>query len=436
MESNNRGVENMFIDEAKISIKSGKGGNGAVAWRREKYEPAGGPYGGDGGRGGDVILKTDYGIRTLMDFRYKRSYSAQNGEDGRSKRQFGKDGEDIILKVPVGTLVKDEKTGKVIVDLKENNQEFIIAKGGRGGRGNAKFATPTRQSPGFAEQGRKGEQRDIILELKLLADVGLIGFPNVGKSTILSLVSAAKPKIANYHFTTLRPNLGVVKVADEKSFVIADIPGLIEGASEGIGLGHDFLKHIERTGILVHVLDASGSEYRDPIEDYYSIREELMRYNEKLADKPEIIVANKMDLPDSMEGLEKIKKEFEPKGLKIYPVSAATTQGIDELKYGIWELLQNTEIEYETYDEEYIEEKAHGDNSEDEIIVKKEDGMYIVEGRYIEELLESIYFEDVDSLRFFQETLRKKGVVERLEELEIQEGESVFIAGYEFEFFH
>lgn len=436
MESNNRGVENMFIDEAKISIKSGKGGNGAVAWRREKYEPAGGPYGGDGGRGGDVILKTDYGIRTLMDFRYKRSYSAQNGEDGRSKRQFGKDGEDIILKVPVGTLVKDEKTGRVIVDLKENNQEFIIAKGGRGGRGNAKFATPTRQSPGFAEQGRKGEQRDIILELKLLADVGLIGFPNVGKSTILSLVSAAKPKIANYHFTTLRPNLGVVKVADEKSFVIADIPGLIEGASEGIGLGHDFLKHIERTGILVHVLDASGSEYRDPIEDYYSIREELMRYNEKLADKPEIIVANKMDLPDSMEGLEKIKKEFEPKGLKIYPVSAATTQGIDELKYGIWELLQNTEIEYETYDEEYIEEKAHGDNSEDEIIVKKEDGMYIVEGRYIEELLESIYFEDVDSLRFFQETLRKKGVVERLEELEIQEGESVFIAGYEFEFFH
>lgn len=432
-EFNNRDVDNMFVDKAKITVKAGKGGNGVVAWRREKYEPSGGPYGGDGGNGGSVILKTDSGIRTLMDFKYKRIYKAENGEDGRSKKQMGKDGEDIILKVPVGTLIKDEKSGKVIIDLKEKDQEFVIAKGGRGGRGNARFATATRQAPGFAEQGKKAEEREIVLELKLLADVGLVGFPNVGKSTILSLVSAAKPKIANYHFTTLKPNLGVVRVAEEKSFVIADIPGLIEGASEGVGLGHDFLRHVERTRVLVHVLDASGSEYRDPVKDYYDIKDELVKYNEKLSNKPEIIVANKMDLPGSEEGLKNIKEEFEPKGFEVYPVSAATSEGIKELKYAIWNLLQNTEIEYETYDEEYVFER---EKDEDGIIVKKENGKYIVEGSFIEDLLESIYFDDVDSLRFFQDTLRRKGIIEELENLGIQEGESVFIAGYEFEFFH
>ena len=422
----------MFIDVAKISIKAGKGGNGIVAWRREKFEPSGGPYGGDGGNGGSIILKADEGIRTLMDFRYKGSYKGQNGEDGRSKKQFGAKGEDIILKVPVGTLVKDQATGGVIVDLKEKDQEFVIARGGRGGRGNAQFATATRQAPGFAEPGTKGQEREIILELKLLADVGLIGYPNVGKSTILSLLSAAKPKIANYHFTTLKPNLGVVRIGDEKSFVLADIPGLIEGASEGVGLGHDFLKHIERTSVLVHVLDVSGSEDRDPIEDFYKINQELQDYNEKLATKAQIIAANKMDIPTSVEQLEKLRSEFEPKGYTIYPVSAATGEGINQLKYGIWELLSNTEIVNETYDEEHIEYIAE----EETIIVRKENDIYIVEGTFIERLLESIYFDDVDSLRFFQDTLRKRGIIEELEKLGVQEGDSIFILDNEFEFFH
>ncbi len=422
----------MFIDVANIFVKAGKGGDGIVSWRREKYEPAGGPYGGDGGNGGSIILRVDEGIRTLMDFRYKRSYQGENGENGKSKNQYGKSGKDIVLKVPVGTLIKDENTGKVIVDLKEKDQTFVIARGGKGGRGNAKFATSTRQAPGFAEPGTRGQERHIILELKLLADVGLIGFPNVGKSTILSIVSAAKPKIANYHFTTLKPNLGVVRIAEEKSFVIADIPGLIEGASEGAGLGHDFLRHIERTRVLVHVLDASGSEGRDPIEDFYKINEELVQYNEKLKDKPQIIAANKLDLPGGEEGLQAIKAEFEPKGYKVFSVSAATGEGIKELKYAIWELLDATEIVYETYDEEFDESDLE---QEETIIVKFEDGRYIVEGSFVERLLLSTYFDDVDSLRFFQETLKNKGIIDELRKLGIEEGESVFICENEFEFF-
>ncbi|TJX14767.1 GTPase ObgE [Tissierella creatinini] len=422
----------MFIDVANIFVKAGKGGDGIVSWRREKYEPAGGPYGGDGGNGGSIILRADEGIRTLMDFRYKRSYQGENGENGRSKNQYGKSGKDVVLKVPVGTLIKDESTGKVIVDLKEKDQTFVIARGGKGGRGNAKFATSTRQAPGFAEPGTRGQERHIILELKLLADVGLIGFPNVGKSTILSIVSAAKPKIANYHFTTLKPNLGVVRIAEEKSFVIADIPGLIEGASEGAGLGHDFLRHIERTRVLVHVLDASGSEGRDPIDDFYKINEELVQYNEKLKDKPQIIAANKLDLPGGEEGLQAIKAEFEPKGYKVFSVSAATGEGIKELKYAIWDLLDATEIVYETYDEEFDESDLE---QEETIIVKFEDGRYIVEGSFVERLLLSTYFDDVDSLRFFQETLKNKGIIDELRKLGIEEGESVFICENEFEFF-
>lgn len=421
----------MFIDKAKINVKGGKGGNGIVAWRREKFEPSGGPFGGDGGNGGSIILKADEGIRTLMDFRYKRNYAGESGEDGRSKKQFGKAGEDIIIKVPVGTIVKDEPTGKVIVDLKEKDQEFVIAKGGRGGRGNAKFATPTRQAPGFAEPGTKGKERDITLELKLLADVGLIGFPNVGKSTFLSMVSAAKPKIANYHFTTLQPNLGVVRVADEKSFVMADIPGLIEGASEGIGLGHEFLRHVERTRVLVHIIDVSGVEGRDPVEDYHTIMDELIEYNPKLKDKPQIIVGNKMDIPGAEEGLEKLREEF--KDHKVYALSAATSSGVDELKYAIWEVLSNTEVEYESFDDEMYEEIII-DRSE--VTVRKENEDYLVEGLGIEYLLESVYFDDADSLRHFQETLRKMGIIERLEALGISEGETVIIGGYEFEFFH
>lgn len=426
----------MFSDIAKIHVRGGKGGDGIVAWRREKYEPSGGPYGGDGGNGGSIILKADEGIRTLMDFRYKRAYYGNDGENGRTKKQFGKAGQDIILKVPVGTLVKDEKTGKVIVDLKERDQSFVIARGGKGGRGNAKFATATRQAPGFAEPGTKGQKRDITLELKLIADIGLIGFPNVGKSTILSTISAAKPKIANYHFTTLKPNLGVVRIGEEKSFVIADIPGLIEGAHEGLGLGHDFLKHIERTKVLVHVVDISGSEGRDPIEDFYKINNELSQYNIKLEDKPQIIAANKTDIlneEESREALEKLKKQLGTKGYKIYPVSAATVQGVEELKYGMWDLLSNAEWNYETFDEDFVFQED--EDEENQIIVKKEEGKYIVEGEFIERLLNATYFDNVDSLRYFQDMLRKKGVIERLKELGITENESVFICEYEFEFF-
>ena len=409
----------MFVDIAKISLKAGKGGDGAVAFRREKYEPAGGPYGGDGGTGGSIILKADEGIRTLMDFRYRRHYKAENGENGKTKRQFGKDGKDLILRLPVGTLVKDAKTNKVIVDLKEHNQEFVIAKGGKGGRGNAKFATATRQAPRFAEPGGRGDEIEVVLELKLLADVGLVGFPNVGKSTILSIVSEARPKIGNYHFTTLKPNLGVVKIEDGASFVVADIPGLIEGAHEGVGLGHDFLRHVERTKVLVHILDASGIEGRSPIEDFYKINKELIKYNPKLSEKPQIIAANKMDIPQAKDWLVRIKEEFENKGYKVYPISAATGEGIDKLKYGIWEILSTVEDEYETFDE-YIDISPE-EKIEEDFTVKKENGKYIVEGPYIESLIYSTNFNDYDSLRYFQNAIREKGIVEELNKLGIEE---------------
>lgn len=422
----------MFVDKAKIQVKGGNGGHGAVAWRREKFEPSGGPYGGDGGNGGSVIFKADEGLRTLMDFKYQRVYKAEHGENGRTKRQFGKAGEDLIIKVPVGTLIKDAETDTVIADLKHKDDEFVIAKGGRGGRGNAKFATATRQAPSFAEPGTKAEQREVILELKSLADVGLVGFPNVGKSTILSILSAAKPKIANYHFTTLQPNLGVVRVEEGKSFILADIPGLIEGASEGIGLGHDFLRHVERTSVLVHVLDVSGIEGRNPIDDFYQINKELKDYNEKLGSKPQIVCANKMDLPGAEDNLVLLREELEPKGIKIIEVSAGTRQGVEKLKYEIWELLSKSEISYETYDEDYVEPEIE----EEGIIVRKEEDEYIVEGRYIERLLESTFFDDRDSLRFFQDAMMRHGVVEKLEELGIEEGEMVNICGYEFEFYY
>lgn len=422
----------MFIDIANIKLKAGKGGDGAVAWRREKFEPAGGPAGGDGGNGGSIIIKTDSGLHTLMDFRYKREYKAPNGENGMSKKKFGKHGEDIVLRVPVGTLVKDTKTGGVIVDLKEIGQEYVICKGGRGGRGNAKFTTSTRQAPAFAQAGSNGQEKEITLELKLLADVGLVGFPNVGKSTLLSVVSSAKPKIANYHFTTIKPNLGVVSLGEEMGFVIADIPGLIEGASEGLGLGDEFLKHVERTKVLIHVIDGSGVEGRDPIDDFYKINEELRNYNEKLAEKPQIIFVNKMDIPGAEENLEKIKEEFSDK-YEIFSGSVATTENLDTLlKYTFNELSKyEEEHEYETYDQEYVEEEV----KEEGIIVELTDGEYHVYGSYIEKLMKSTNFDDVDSLKYFQENLRKNNVIERLKELGIEEGESVFILEYEFEFF-
>lgn len=422
----------MFIDIANIKLKAGNGGDGAVAWRREKFEPAGGPAGGDGGDGGNIVLRTDEGIHTLMDFRYKREYKAPNGENGRNKKQFGKKGEDIILKIPVGTLVKDKKTGGVIVDMKESDQEFIIAKGGRGGRGNAKFTTSTRQAPTFAQAGSRGEEHEITLELKLLADVGLVGFPNVGKSTLLSVVSAAKPKIANYHFTTLKPNLGVVSLGMGMNFVIADIPGLIEGASEGLGLGDEFLKHVERTKVLIHVIDISGSEGRDPIEDFKKINEELEGYNEKLSKKPQIIFANKMDIPGADENLEKFEKEFGSE-YKIFSGSVATTANVKELMKYTYEVVEShvDEEDYMTYDKIYVPE----DNKEDGIHVYRENGRFIVDGPYIDKLLRSTYFDSYESLKYFQENLRKNGVVEKLRDLGVSEGDTVFISEYEFEFF-
>ena len=424
----------MFIDIAKIELKAGKGGDGAVSFRREKFEPSGGPYGGDGGSGGNIFLVASENIRTLMDFRYKRHYKAPNGENGGTKKMYGKKGEDIYLKVPIGTLIKDFDSDRVIYDMKEDNEVFLICKGGRGGRGNAKFANSTRQAPRFAEPGAKGQFRTIKLELKLLADVGLIGLPNVGKSSILSIITEAKPKIANYHFTTLEPNLGVVKIGEEKSFVIADIPGLIEGASDGIGLGHDFLRHIERTRILVHVLDISGSEGRDPVEDYNTIRNELSSYNIKLSDKTEIIVANKMDLEGAEEGLIKFEESFPDKVNNIVKMSAATTEGIEELKFKIWSIIKDLPVEYETYDEEYI--PFEEEESPDYEISIKEGNIYVITGPLIDDLIYRTNFQDHEALLHFQKILTDKLVFLELKKLGIKDGDLVIAGEMEFEYFN
>lgn len=425
----------MFVDVAKIYVKGGNGGHGAVAFRREKYEPAGGPAGGDGGNGGSVILKADKNIRTLMDFRYKKHYKAQNGEDGKSKMQYGKKGEDLILKVPQGTLIRDAETNTIIADLVEDGQTFVIAKGGRGGRGNMKFKTSTRQAPRFAEGGTKGEERWIVLELKLLADVGLVGFPNVGKSTLLSIMTNARPKIADYHFTTLTPNLGVVELDGSRSFVIADIPGLIEGAHKGVGLGHEFLKHIERTRLLVHLVDISASEGRDPIDDFIKINEELEKFDVKLSKKPQIVVANKIDIAGNSDLLNRFTDEVKKLGYEIYFISAATGKGIKELKNAIWNKLE--EIGDIEPLEEAIEERKIYEltDKSDEIIIKKEGNKFVVEGDQIEKILNSTNFDDLDSVRYFQRVIRKKGVVDRLKELGINNEDIVVICGYEFEFF-
>ena len=424
----------VFIDIAKVKVKAGNGGHGAVAWRREKFEPSGGPAGGDGGNGGSVILKVDLGLRTLMDFKYKRNYKAEPGENGKNKKQFGRNGKDLVLRVPPGTVIKDAETGIVMADLTDKDDEIVIAKGGRGGRGNAKFANSMRQAPRFAEGGTAGEEIEITMELKMIADVGLIGFPNVGKSTLLSVITDAKPKIANYHFTTLKPNLGVVQVNDGDSFVIADIPGLIEGASEGVGLGHEFLRHIERTRILVHLVDASGQEGRNPIEDFHRINKELKNYSEKLSEKPQLVVANKMDIPGAEEGYEKLKVEAEKFGYETLAISAATMKGIQELEYKILELVNKYEAE-EIHVEVSPEEVYKLKQKSSEVIVREENGIYYVEGHPIEKLMDSTNFEDIDSIRHFQEILRQKGVIDELRELGVGEEDIVNICGYEFEFF-
>ncbi|EFK93108.1 GTPase ObgE [Finegoldia magna] len=420
----------MFIDVAKIELKAGKGGDGSVAFRREKYEPSGGPAGGDGGDGGSIIIVGDKDIKTLMDYSYRSIYKAENGGDGRNKKQFGKKGEDLILKVPVGTLVKDYDTDTVIYDVKHDKEEFVICKGGKGGKGNVHFKSSIRQAPRFAEPGEKGEEKTIKLELKLLADVGLIGLPNVGKSTLLSIMSNARPKIANYHFTTLEPNLGVCKVG-EKSFVLADIPGLIEGASEGLGLGHDFLKHIERTKILVHVLDISGSEGRNPIEDFELINSELSSYNIKLNDKKMLVVLNKTDL-GAEENIKEFREKYSDKVDEIVEISAATTENVDKLMYLIADTLDSIEDDYSTLDEQYV---YFEEEKEPDFKVRRENENYIVEGPLIENLIYRTNFEVYESVNHLQKVLEDKGVIQQLKDLGIQDGDNVVIGDVEFDFY-
>ncbi len=421
----------MFVDYAKIELKAGDGGNGAVAFRREKYEPMGGPAGGDGGNGGNIIFKVDERKRTLMDFKYKRIIKADNGENGRNKNRFGKNAEDIILNVPKGTIIRDEETNKVIADLVKIDQEFVIAKGGRGGRGNTKFKSSTRRSPRFAEPGRKGEELTVILELKLIADVGLVGFPNVGKSTLLSKISSAKPKIDNYHFTTLKPNLGVVHLDDEKSFVVADIPGLIEGASKGTGLGHDFLRHIERTKILAHVIDASGFEGRDPLEDFNKINKELRNYSEILSKKKQIIVLNKIDLIQDENQIQNLKNKFDNK-YDIYEISAISGKNLKELLYKLYEEVIITQDEVTFYEE--VDYKVYKEKEVDTINVRRENDKYIADGYFLERLVDSTNFSDYESLKHFQKVLKDKKVIEKLEELGAKEGDTVSVCGIEFDY--
>lgn len=419
----------MFVDVAKISIRAGKGGDGAVSFHREKYVAAGGPDGGDGGRGGDVIFVADPNLSTLMDFRYKRKYAAQDGENGKASNSSGKAGTNLVIRVPQGTLIKDAKTGGLIADLSDE-KPFIVAKGGRGGLGNQHFATPTRQIPRFAKPGLQGEELLVQLELKLIADVGLIGFPNVGKSTIISCISAAKPKIANYHFTTLSPVLGVVRVAEEASFVAADIPGLIEGAADGVGLGHDFLRHVERCRLLLHVVDISGSEGRDPKEDFEKINEELARFSPALAARPQIVAANKCDIA-SDEQIADFKAFIEEKGLRLVLVSAATGKGIDKLPGIIYEQLRELPP-VETFTPDYVKPVAGG--GREFTAQKEEDGSFTVAAPWLERILEGSNLDDYESLQYFQTQIAEFGVLDKLKELGMQDGDTVRIGDFEFDY--
>ncbi|AEB76527.1 GTPase ObgE [Clostridium botulinum] len=422
----------MFIDTAKIFVKSGKGGNGCISFRREKYVSMGGPDGGDGGNGGNVILVADRNLTTLLDFTYHRKFVADNGQDGSGSKCFGKKGEDLYIKVPVGTVVKDFESNKIMIDLSKEGDTYVVAKGGKGGKGNYHFATPTRQAPNFAEPGMPGEERMIFLEIKLLADVGLLGFPNVGKSTLLSMVSKARPKIANYHFTTLKPNLGVIKIEGANAFVMADIPGIIEGASEGVGLGLDFLRHIERTRLLVHVVDISGLEGRDPIEDFKKINDELKNYSVKLWDRPQIVVANKSDMLYDEEVFENFKKEVNKMGFdKVFKISAATRSGVDDLIKEVTRMLSTipiTDMEIPEEDKYIPEEKRFTYE------IRVEDGVYVVEGSFVDRLLDSVNVNDPDSLRYFHKVLKNKGILDELKEMGIQDEDTVRLKDFEFDF--
>ncbi|HDA9374346.1 TPA: GTPase ObgE [Staphylococcus aureus] len=428
----------MFVDQVKISLKAGDGGNGITAYRREKYVPFGGPAGGDGGKGASVVFEVDEGLRTLLDFRYQRHFKASKGENGQSSNMHGKNAEDLVLKVPPGTIIKNVETDEVLADLVEDGQRAVVAKGGRGGRGNSRFATPRNPAPDFSEKGEPGEELDVSLELKLLADVGLVGFPSVGKSTLLSIVSKAKPKIGPYHFTTIKPNLGVVSTPDQRSFVMADLPGLIEGASDGVGLGHQFLRHVERTKVIVHMIDMSGSEGREPIEDYKVINQELAAYEQRLEDRPQIVVANKMDLPESQDNLNLFKEEI-GEDVPVIPVSTITRDNIDQLLYAIADKLE----EYKDVDFTVEEEESVGINrvlykhtpSQDKFTISRDDdGAYVVSGNAIERMFKMTDFNSDPAVRRFARQMRSMGIDDALRERGCKNGDIVRILGGEFEF--
>ena len=422
-----------FIDTARITVKSGKGGNGVVAFHREKYMANGGPDGGDGGQGGSIILQVDTHMSTLMDFRYKRKYVAGNGQDGQGKRCTGKDGEDLILKVPRGTVIRDAETREIIQDMSQVDS-FVLAKGGRGGWGNKHFATPTRQVPRFAKGGLPGQAHDVVLELKLLADVGLVGFPNVGKSTLLSVVSRAQPKIANYHFTTLYPNLGVVYVEEGVSFVMADIPGIIEGAADGAGLGHDFLRHVDRCRLLVHVVDVSGSEGRDPVEDFDAINAELAQYSPELASRKMIVAANKVDIMQDPELLEKLRAHVESKGMELFEISAAAHQGVREVvKRAAQELAQLPPVV--VYEPTYVERPPEVDTT-GEVSIEQFDDTWVIEAPWLQRLIANVNFGDYESRNWFDKNLRESGLFDKLEAMGIKDGDIVSLYELEFEYQH
>lgn len=424
----------MFVDQVSVYVKAGDGGNGIVAYRREKYVPLGGPAGGDGGDGGDIIFEVDEGLNTLMDFRFQRHFKGKRGENGMSKSQHGKNSDAMVIPVPPGTVVIDEDTEEVIADLTQHGQRALIAKGGRGGRGNIRFASPKNPAPEIAENGEPGQERNIKVELKVIADVGLVGFPSVGKSTLLSVVSAAKPKIADYHFTTLAPNLGVVDTGDQRSFVMADLPGLIEGASEGVGLGHQFLRHIERTRVIVHIIDMAATEGRDPYEDYKTINEELREYNENLTKLPQIIVANKMEMPEASENLIAFKEKF-PADTKVYEISAITREGLKELNYAIADVLDTIpKIQTDLEDLEKTVVYRHRTEEDDLEISRNPDGSFELHGSKLERLFKMTDFTRDESIQRFARQLRGMGIDEALRKRGATDGDTVHILDYEFEF--
>lgn len=427
----------MFADRARIFIKSGKGGDGHVSFRRELYVPNGGPDGGDGGRGGDIIFEVDEGLNTLTEFRHNRKYAAEPGEEGNKKNQHGKDGQSLVIKVPLGTVIKDDETDKVIADMSEAGMRKVILKGGRGGKGNQHYATATMQAPKYAQPGQKSMELWVRLELKVIADVGLVGYPNVGKSTLLSRVTNAKPKIANYHFTTLNPNLGVVDLDGSKGFVIADIPGLIEGAAEGVGLGHEFLRHIERTKVIIHMVDAASTEGRDPIEDINKINAELAAYNPELLKRPQVIAANKIDAiyEGDESPVDAIKAEFEPKGIKVFSISAVSGKGLKELLYAVNSLLENMDSEPIVFEQEYFPGEYNDNKDEPYYVEKLEDGLYSIEGPRVERMLGYTNLESEKGFMFFQKFMKENGILEELEELGIQDGDTVKIYGHEFDYY-